>query len=180
MAEERAQRRLAAILYAEAVASSPPFERNEAAALAALNQALSGVIEPQIVRRRGRVLKSMGDCVLAVFDSAVDAVEAAIAIQRDMLAATQPDGDALRFRIGINVGDVIVEGDDIFGYAVGLAARMQTLAEPGGIAVSHAVHNHVRGKVSAAFVSVGELRLENPIGPVQVFRVDPEALPKRT
>ena len=178
MAEERVQRRLAAILFADAVGSSVLLERNEAAALAALKRALSEVIEPQIARRRGRIVKFMGDGALAVFDSAVDAVDAAIAIQTEMSAGTQPDGNELRFRIGINVGDVIVEGDDIYGDAVGLAARMQALAEPGGIAVSHAVHNHVRGKVSAAFVSIGEQRLKNLIEPVQVFRVDPEALPK--
>jgi adenylate cyclase len=179
MAEERVQRRLAAILFADAVGSSLLLERNEAAALAALKHALSEVIEPQIARRSGRVLKLMGDGALAVFDSAVDAVDAAIAIQTEMSAGTRPDGSELRFRIGINVGDVIVEGDDIYGEAVGLAARIQALADPGGIAVSHAVRNHVRGKVSAAFVSMGEQPLKNLTEPVEVFRVDLEVLPKR-
>lgn len=174
MVEERVQRRLAAILFADAVASSRLMEKDEAGALTALKRALSQVIEPQIVRRRGRILKYMGDGALAVFDSVVDAVDAAVAIQTGL----RTDDAALRFRIGINLGDVIVEGDDIYGDAVGLAARLQSLAEPGGIAVSQAVQSHVRGKVAVVFIPSGEQRLKNIAEPIPVFRVDLDAAPE--
>jgi TolB-like protein/class 3 adenylate cyclase len=175
MAEERVQRRLAAILFVDAVASSRLMEKDEASALSALKHALSKVIEPQIAHRHGRVLKYMGDGVLAMFDSVVDAVDAAVAIQRDLSAGARTDESALRYRIGINLGDVVVQGDDILGDAVGLAARLQSLAEPGGIAVSQAVQSHVRGKVAAVFVPIGEQRLKNIAEPIRVFRVDLDA-----
>jgi adenylate cyclase len=171
MAEERLQRRLAAILSADVVGYSRLMCMDEAGTLSRLNALRRQLIDPTIAAHSGRVVKLMGDGALVEFASAVDAVNCAIEIQSQLRAHDAGGSDPILFRIGINVGDIIIEGEDIYGDGVNIAARLEGLAEPGGIYVSRAVHEHVAGKVAAAFSELGLRRLKNIATPVHVFRV---------
>ena len=174
MAEERLQRRLAAILSADVVAYSRLMGADETGTLARLNSMRRELIDPAIAAHSGRIVKVMGDGALVEFASAVDAVTCAVAIQRQ-LREREADGldtDPIRFRIGINVGDVIIEGDDIFGDGVNIAARIEGLANPGGISISEDVWRQVQGKVAANFVDAGEQSLKNIARAVRVYRVE--------
>lgn len=180
MAEERAQRRLAAILAADVVGFSRLMGLDEAGTLAALRQRRKQVVQPLIEGYRGRIVKLMGDGLLAEFASAVDAVECAIAIQGAMAAANADpqQGREILLRIGINLGDVIVVDNDLYGDGVNIAARLETVADPGGICVSRTVFNHVRNKIEAPFQDLGEQTMKNIAEPVSVFRIavgDPPA-----
>jgi class 3 adenylate cyclase len=137
MAEERPQRRLAAILAADVVGYSRLMEEDEAGTLLVLKNRRYGILKPLVAEHRGRVVKVMGDGVLVEFGSAVNAVACAVELQKKMSAANDSLGDNRRIelRIGINLGDVIVEGSDIYGDGVNIAARLQVIAEPGGICV---------------------------------------------
>ena len=141
------ERRLAAILVADVVGYSRLMGADEAGTLAALKSARAEVVDPAIDACRGRIVKLMGDGALVEFASVTGAVECAVAIQRGMVAhhADQPEERRIVFRIGVNLGDVIIEGDDIYGDGVNLAARLQALAEPGGICVTGDVYRHVKG-----------------------------------
>src|SRR5438067_8017861 len=150
MAEDRAKRRLAAILAADVVGYSHLMQLDEAGTLAVLKSRRSEVLQPVVSKYRGRIIKLMGDGVLIEFGSAVDAVECAIQIQQAMETANaglQKDR-RIMLRIGINLGDVMVEGSDLYGDGVNIAARLEALAEPASVFVSQTVFNHVRGKVS--------------------------------
>ena len=138
MAEERAQRRLAAILAADVVGYSRLMQLDEAGTLAALKARRREVLQPAIARHRGRIVKVMGDGVLVEFASAVDAVECAVALQEAMEAANAglPEDRRIVLRIGINLGDVMVEGSDLYGDGVNIAARLEALAEPGSVFIS--------------------------------------------
>ena len=174
MAEERLQRRLAAILAADVVGYSRLMGADEAGTLARLNSMRRELIDPAIAAHSGRIVKVMGDGALVEFASAVDAVTCAVAIQRQ-LREREADGldtDPIRFRIGINVGDVIIEGDDILGDGVNIAARIEGLADPGGISISEDVWRQVQGKVAANFVDAGEQSLKNIARAVRVYRVE--------
>ncbi len=173
MADERAERRLSAILAADVVGYSRLVESDEAATLAAFKGHLDDLIAPTIADNRGRIVKTMGDGVLAEFQSAVDAVLCARAIQAGMAArnAEIAEDRRLRFRIGINVGDVVIDGDDIQGDGVNVAARMEALAKPGGICISGTVHDHVHGKVDAEFQDLGEQEVKNLARAVRAYRV---------
>jgi len=142
--------------------------RDEAGTLAAMKSMVETLIEPTVARHGGRIVKLMGDGVLAEFASAVDAVSAAIAWQETWQA--RPDWQEYRFRIGINVGDIVVDGDDIQGDGVILAARLEGEAEPGGICLADTVHRHVAGKVSSSFRDGGETALKNISGTVRIWR----------
>src|SRR5262245_14854092 len=173
MAEERVQRRLAAILAADVVGYSRLMEQDEAGTLAALKSRRKGVLEPLVARYQGRVFKLTGDGVLVQFDSAVNAVQCAVDLQQGMAAATgdQSDGRSIVLRIGVNLGDVLVEGSDLYGDGVNVAARLESIAEPGGILVSGTVFDHAKNKIKAAFEDLGTQVLKNIAEPVRVYRV---------
>jgi len=159
------QRRLAAILVADVVGYSRLVGQDEAGTLAHLAALRREVIEPIIARHAGRLFKAVGDGFLVEFASAVQAVSCAKAIQEANV------GGGLPLRIGIHVGDVVVQGDDLMGDGVNIAARIEGVAEAGGIAISRAVHEQVRDKLDVSFVDKGEVALKNLARPVQVFAV---------
>ena len=179
MAEERLQRRLAAILSADVVGYSRLMGIDEAGTLSRLNALRRELIDPAIASHSGRIVKLMGDGALVEFASAVDAVTCAIEIQRRLRERdTGGEADPIRFRIGINVGDIIIEGEDILGDGVNIAARIEGIAEPGGISISEDAWRQVQGKVAANFVDAGEQSLKNIARPVRVYRLD--VAPKAT
>ena len=152
---------------------------DEIGTLNSLKALRTELIEPKSAEYHGRVVKLIGDGTLMEFASVVDAVNFAIDLQRAMAErnALVPDDRRITYRIGINIGDIIVEGDDIYGGGVNVAARLETLAEPGGICVSRPVHTQVKGKVDLAFEDLGEQRVKNLPEPLQVFKVliEPDA-----
>ena len=164
-------RRLAAILTADVVGYSRLVSADEADALARLGTLRRDIIEPNITKHSGRLFKIMGDGFLAEFASAVQAVTCAIAIQKEteQAAVTLDDARKMRLRIGVHVGDVIIEGDDLLGDGVNIAARLEGIAAAGGVSISRAVHDQVRDRVDAAFDDKGEIALKNIARPVQVF-----------
>jgi adenylate cyclase len=173
LTDELVQRRLAAILAADVAGYSRLISADEAGALAQLGRLRRDIIEPNIARHSGRLFKIMGDGFLAEFASAVQATSCALAIQRETEAASSGFDDAkkMRLRIGIHVGDVIVEGDDLMGDGVNIAARLESIAAAGGISISRAVHDQVRDRIEIAFGDKGEVALKNIARPVQVFAV---------
>jgi adenylate cyclase len=174
MAVERLRRRLAAILSADVVGYSRLMGLDETGTLSRLNALRRELIDPAIAAHSGRIVKLMGDGALVEFASAVDAVTCAMEIQRQLRDhdAGGSETDPIRFRIGINVGDIIIEGDDILGDGVNIAARIEAIAEPGGISISEDAWRQVQGKVAANFVDAGEQSLKNIARPVRVYRLD--------
>jgi class 3 adenylate cyclase len=172
-AEGPVRRRLAAILAADVVGYSRLMEQDEAGTLAALRERHRTVLAPLVAQHEGRIVKLMGDGVLAEFGSAVNAVQCGLALQRRMAEANAPLPPALHivWRIGINLGEVVVEGDDLFGDGVNVAARLQSLVEPGGICISGKVRDEVDRKISAAFDDMGEQVLKNMASPVRLYRL---------
>jgi adenylate cyclase len=170
----REQRKLAAILFADAVGSSRLMGRDESGTVARLLEHLNQRLAPAVARRSGRVIRLKGDGCLVEFASAVDALAAAIEFQQAMAEANggQPDDKAILFRIGLHLGDVIVEGDDIYGDDVNVTARLEAEAPPGGIVVSRAVREAVSGRVKADLHALGELSLKNIGRPIRAFRVE--------
>jgi adenylate cyclase len=164
-------RRLAAILAADVVGYSRLMEEDEAGTLERLQDNRRALVLPQIEKHGGRVVKLMGDGSLVEFPSVVAAVNCALAIQEAMAETDQH----IRYRIGINLGDVMVDGEDLYGEGVNVAARLEALAPPGGIALSQTVRDHVAGKIRAAFVDLGEHVVKNQERPIRVFAVRPEA-----
>jgi adenylate cyclase len=177
MVEERLQRRLAAILSADVVGYSRLMGVDEAGTLSRLNNLRRELIDPAIAAHSGRIVKLMGDGALVEFASAVDAVTCAIEIQRQVGEhnADCSEADPIRFRIGVNVGDIIIEGEDILGDGVNIAARVEGIAEPGGICISNTAYEQVRDKLKDNFVDLGEQALKNIARPVRVYRLDPTA-----
>ena len=173
MAEERAQRRLAAILAADVVGYSRLMQLDESGTLAVLKARRSEVLKPAVSRHHGRIVKFMGDGVLVEFPSAVDAVECAVVLQKTMEAANadRPEDRRIVLRVGINLGDVIVEGTDLYGDGVNVAARLEAMAEPGSVYLSQTVFGHVRGKLELGFDDLGEHKLKNMEEPIRVYRV---------
>src|ERR1700730_17573889 len=167
------ERRLAAILAADVAGYSRLMGADEEGTHERLKVHLRDLVEPTIAEHRGRTVKNTGDGFLANFSSVVDAVRGAVDIQRRMaernasIAATE----RIEFRVGINLGDVIVEVGDIFGDGVNVAARLEALAEPGGICVSRVVRDQVRDKLDFAFEDMGEQSVKNIARPVRVYRV---------
>ena len=179
MAEERTRRRLAAILAADVVGFSRLMERDDAGTLAALKARRAEILQPIVTKHSGRVVKVMGDGVLVEFASAVDAVSCAVELQEAMGAANSevPESGRIVLRIGISLGDVLVEGNDLYGDGVNVAARLEALAEAGSILVSHAVLEHVDHKLPVRFHDQGERTLKNISRPIRVYRVDWRAVP---
>jgi adenylate cyclase len=169
-----AERRLAAVLAADMVGYSRLMEVDETGTLARLKTHRIELIDPTIAKNRGRMIKTTGDGMLLEFHSVTDAVMCAAEIQRRMARrnADVPPARWIQFRIGINLGDVIVEDDDIFGDGVNVAARLETIAEPGGICVSGAVRDQVGNRLGdVAFEDLGEQSVKNIARPIRVFRV---------
>jgi adenylate cyclase len=168
-------RRLAAILAADLVGYTRLMSADEAGTLARLKALREDVLEPIVAAHQGRVVKLIGDGLLVEFTSAVEAVACATEWQEHVVeqeAARDPNA-RLQFRIGINIGDVIVEGDDLYGEGVNIAARMEGLAEPGGICLSAKVHQEVVNKLPLAFEDLGAKKLKNVSEPVRVYRISP-------
>jgi adenylate cyclase len=172
MAEPRPQRQLSAILAADVAGYSRLIGLDEEGTLARLKELRRTVIDPKISEYRGRIVKTMGDGLLVQFASAVDAVRCAVDIQR--LMADQNTGakedQRIDFRMGINLGDVVIDGDDIHGDGVNVASRLEGLAEPGSICVSAGVHDQVRDKLDIAFADAGEQQLKNIARPVRAYK----------
>jgi len=167
------QRRLAAIMAADMVGYSRLMEADEAGTIARQKAYREKLIDPQLAEHGGRIVKTTGDGLLVEFASVVDAVGAAAAVQQAMAAreADMPEERRIRYRVGINLGDIVIDGDDILGDGVNLAARLEGLAQPGGICLSAIVHQSVAGKLDLAFEDIGEQKVKNIETPVHVFRV---------
>ena len=171
MASEGVERRLAAILAADVVGYSRLMGADEAGTLARLKALRKELIDPEIAARRGRIVNTAGDGLLVEFASAVDAVEGAVEMQRAIAGrnAEIPEDERIVLRIGVNLGDVIVDGDDIHGNGVNIAARLEGLAEPGGLLISHTVHESIAGKLDAEFADNGKREFKNIAKPVRVW-----------
>ncbi len=167
------QRRLAAILAADVVGYSRLMGRDEAGTLARLKTHRSRHLEPVLARRHGRLVKLTGDGVLAEFGSAVEAVSAAIEFQQAIAEANreEPEEKRIVFRIGLHLGDVIVDGDDLYGDGVNIAARLEGEAPPGGVLLSGSVHDAIAGRLACSFDEIGPLSLKNIERPVRALRV---------
>jgi len=172
------ERRLTAVLAADLAGYSRLMGRDEVGTLARLTRLRREIVDPAITACRGRLIKTTGDGLLVAFDSIVDAVLCGAVIQRGLAQhnAGIAESEQMLFRIGVNIGDVILARDDIFGDSVNIAARLETLAEPGGICLSKAAHDQVRGKISADFVDLGAHAVKNIALPVEVFALPPGAI----
>ena len=175
-------RRLTAILAADVVGYSRLMGADEEGTHERLKAHLTELINPKIGEHRGRIVKNTGDGFLAEFPSVVDAVRCAIEVQRGMAErnADTPPEKRIEFRVGINLGDVIVEEHDIFGDGVNVAARLEALAEPGGICVSRMVRDNVRDKLDYAFEDLGAHQVKSIARPVRVYALRPEPAPALT
>ena len=173
MGEERVERRLAAILAADVVGYSRLMGENEVGTLARLMACRKEVIDPAIAEFHGHIIKLMGDGALVEFASIVDAVQCAAAIQRGMEGYDKNTSEAqrIRLRIGVNLGDIIIQDNDIYGDGVNIAARLEGLAEPGGICISGTAFDHAAQKVDVGFCALGEQKLKNIAAPIRVYRV---------
>ena len=167
------ERRLTAILAADVVGYSRLMGANESGTLATLETLRSDFINPKISEHQGRIVKLTGDGMLVEFPSVVNAVACATELQRDMRKrnATVPPDHRIEFRMGVNVGDVIVQGEDIFGDGVNVAARLESIAPIGGIAVSQAVRDHIGKRLDLIFDDMGERRLKNIERPIRVYSI---------
>jgi TolB-like protein/class 3 adenylate cyclase len=170
---ERVERRLAAILAADVAGYSRLMGEDEEGTLAALKAIRRELGDPKIAEHHGRIVKTTGDGLLVEFQSVVDAVRCAVEVQRDMAERNiaVPEGKRIEFRIGVNLGDIIIDEDDIFGDGVNIAARLEALAEPGGICLGGSAHEQVRDKLDLAFEDMGEQQVKNITRPVRVYRI---------
>jgi len=173
MTDQQSKRRLAAILVADVVGYSSLMERDEAGTIAILRHRRVAILEPTVMRHEGRIVKFMGDGVLVEFASAVNAVAAAIEVQGQMFEANKnlDESNHIVLRIGINLGDIVGEGRDVYGDGVNIAARLEALAPPGDIYVSAKVRDEVEGRLASTFDDLGEKQLKNIARAVRVFRV---------
>jgi len=173
------ERRLAAILMADVVGYSRLIGVDEAGTLAALRVLLKDLVEPTLKRHHGRVVKLMGDGLLAEFASVVNAVVAAVEIQEAILerSAHLPEDRRIVLRVGVNIGDVVVEDGDLFGDGVNIAARLQEVADPNGVAISDGAHRELRGKLELPFADAGEKDLKNIVEPVRAWLWSPTNSP---
>ena len=180
MSGERVERRLAAILAADVAGYSRLMGRDEAGTLARLKALRRELIDPMVAEHKGRIVKTTGDGLLIEFPSVVEAVACAMTVQSGMGSrnAATPEDRRIEFRVGINSGDIIVEDGDIHGDGVNIAARLEGVAEPGGICVSAIVHDQVRDRLDCVFEDLGEQSLKNIVRPVRVYRIGPEIGPR--
>jgi len=173
MPEDQPNRRLAAILAADVVGYSRMMGADEAGTLTALKHHRETVFDPAVAAHKGRVVKLIGDGTLVEFASVVDAVKCALAIQRAVKAEVRPAGIILR--IGVNLGDVIIDGDDIYGDGVNVAARLEPLAEPGGVCVASIVNESVGNRINVTFKDGGEVAVKNIDRPIRVWKWHPDS-----
>jgi class 3 adenylate cyclase/pimeloyl-ACP methyl ester carboxylesterase len=183
VANKTVQRRLAAILAADVVGYSRLMQADEIGTLETLKAHRRELVDPAIAGHHGRIVKTTGDGALVEFASVVDAVGSAVVIQRGMFSrnASTAEDKRIVFRIGINVGDIIIDGDDIFGDGVNIAARLEALCEPGGLCISRAANDQIRDKLSLAFTDLGEQAVKNISRAVGIFGLaakEIEALPE--
>src|SRR5271163_3108362 len=175
MADIRTNRKLAAILAADVVGYSRLMGADEAGTLAALRRHRETIFDPAVAAHNGRIVKLIGDGTIVEFGSVVDAVNCALSVQRS--DTSLPDATARQptivLRIGINLGDVIIENDDIYGDGVNIAARLEPLAEPGGICVSSIVHESVGNRIDARFQDGGDISVKNIDRPIRVWKWHP-------
>jgi adenylate cyclase len=172
MTKERLTRKIRAILSADAVGYSSLMQKNEYWTIKAIVDSRS-LMSECIAQYKGRVVDAPGDNLLAEFASVVDAIECAVEIQRKLksIHASQPNGHKLKFRIGVNLGDIVQQNDRIYGDGVNIAARIESLAEPGGIFISHTAYDQVKNKLEVGYEYMGEHSLKNIAEPVRVYRV---------
>src|SRR6266849_2597032 len=168
---ERVERRLAAILAADVAGYSRLMGADEEGTLAALKALRIELVDPAIARHNGRIVKTTGDGLLVEFASVVDAMRCAIRWQAAMAERAEPAQSRIEWRIGVNLGDVIIDEGDIHGDGVNIAARLEALAEPGGICISHAVLTQTRGKLDFPVEDLGDQALKNITQPVHIFRL---------
>src|SRR6516225_2030656 len=175
MAGTRVERRLAAIFAGDVAGYSRMMGADEEGTLSRLNTHRREFLEPKIAEHRGRIVKRTGDGVLIEFARAVDAARCAVEIQRGMVErnASMPEDKRIELRIGIHIGDVMIEDDDIFGDGVNIAARLEAIAQPGSVCISEDAYRQVRGKLDAKFQDVGEQSLKNITQPIRVYRLQP-------
>jgi adenylate cyclase len=169
-----AQRRLAAILAGDVVGYARLTERDELGTLERLRKYRKNLLEPLVSEHQGRIVKLTGDGVLCEFGSVVNAVTSAMAMQQALAEreADTPDDDRIRLRIGINLGDVVCDNDgDLYGDGINVAARLESIADPGGVVISGTAYDHLQGKLDCGFVPLGEVRLKNIERPVRAYRV---------
>src|SRR6266853_1726808 len=180
LATERVERRMAAILAADVAGYSRLMSADEEGTHARLRAHLRQLVDLKIKEYGGRTVKNTGDGMLAEFPSVVDAVRCAVEIQYGMIDrnADIPDDKRINFRIGINLGDVIVEPGDIFGDGVNIAARLEALAEPGGICISRTVRDHIGERLPYSFEDMGEQSVKNIARPVHVYRIPLDSMAK--
>jgi adenylate cyclase len=166
-------RRLAAILIADVVGYTRLMERDDTGTFSRLRTIRDEVADPAIVSHGGRIVKTAGDGLLAEFPSALSALRTAVQVQREMAArnADVPAGSRIEYRIGINLGDVMVDGSDIAGDGINVASRLEALCEPGGICVSGSVREQVHGTVDVGFEDIGEQQVKNITRPIRAFAV---------
>jgi adenylate cyclase len=179
VSEQGSKRRLAAVFAADVAGYSRLMEADEEATIAALGQARA-VFREQIDGHGGRLVDTAGDSVLAVFESVVEAVRCALGVQKALgeRDAGVPEDRRMRFRIGVNLGDIVEQADGtVYGDGVNIAARLESLAEPGGITLSDEAHRHVEGKLAVGFAFIGEQQVKNIARPVRTYRVVPEGAP---
>jgi adenylate cyclase len=178
LATERVERRLAAILAADVAGYSRLMGADEEGTLARLKAHRRELIDPKIAEHRGRIVKTTGDGILVEFASVVDAVRSAVEIQRYMIDrnAGMAEEKHIAFRVGVNLGDVIIDGDDIYGDGVNIAARLEALAEPGGICVSRVVRDQIRDKLPYPFEDMGEQSVKNIARPVRAYAMGAAAV----
>ena len=175
------KRRLSCILAADAVGYSRQMEQDEESTIRVL-AAHRAVIDGIITFHGGRIISTAGDSVLAEFSSAVEAVRCAVEIQEALKTRNDalPDKSQMHFRVGVNLGDVVVKNDDLLGDGVNVAARLETIAEPGGICISSSVYDQITGKLDLGFQDIGEQTLKNISRPIRVYRVSGTAKPQRS
>jgi adenylate cyclase len=178
MAERRVERRMAAILAADVAGYSRLMGQDEEGTLARLKAHRRELVNPKIHEHRGRIVKTTGDGLLVEFASPVEAVRCAVEVQRGMVDrnAATPEDKRIRFRVGINLGDVIADDGDLFGDGVNVAARLEALSEPGGLCISQIVWEQVRDKLPYAFEDMGECEVKNIARPVRVFALSAQAV----
>ena len=167
------ERRLTAILAADVVGYSRLIRTDEAGTVARLKEIRSGLIETKVAEHQGRIVKLTGDGILAEFPSVVQAVACAAEMQLNLRerAARTPINRRIQFRVGVNLGDVIAEDDDIYGDGVNVAARLEGIAEPGGISVSQSVRDNVENRLELVFEDRGEQNLKNIEKPIRVYNI---------
>jgi class 3 adenylate cyclase len=179
--ENGLERRLLAILAADVVGYSRSMEMDEAGTIAGLKTVRVEIFDPLIAKHQGRIVKLMGDGTLAVFESVVEAVACANAIQRAMAErnASMTEPRRIVLRIGVNLGDVALVDDDVYGDGVNVAARLEQLCDPGGVTISGTAHDHLQGKLDLPFDFMGEQRVKNIDRPLKVYRLRVEGGPTR-